>query len=148
MFDCLISLTQLTRLISRTSTTIHSPLSADRISSHRNLSPVPKSVPLSSVWVEWKNTDLAEIGCDRSAQLGDVQGWGASDPRHHATTTICRTCHRRYESAMWRASGLVEPQGAVPTRSPGPSGADAEMGADNATAGGMFGWLGRDAGES
>ena len=54
----------------------------------------------------------------------------------------------RYESAMWRASGLVEPKGAVPSRSPGPSGAEEEMGADNTTAGGMFGWLGRDAGES
>ena len=37
---------------------------------------------------------------------------------------------------------------AVPSRSPGPSGAEEEMGADNTTAGGMFGWLGRDAGES
>ena len=76
--------------------------------------------------------------------LGTRRGW-VIPPRDDVITP---RGHDRYESAMWRASGLVEPQGAVPSRSPGPSGADAEMGADNATAGGMFGWLRRDAGES
>ena len=54
----------------------------------------------------------------------------------------------RYESAMWKASGLDEPEGAGPSHSPGLSGEAEEMQVDNATAGGMFQWLGRNAGES
>ena len=50
----------------------------------------------------------------------------------------------RYESAMWRASGLAEPEEPGPSERPGPSGEVEESEVDNATAGGLFQWLGRE----
>ena len=46
---------------------------------------------------------------------------------------------------MWKASGLAEPEGPGPSERPGPSGEVEESEVDNATAGGLFGWLEREA---
>ena len=54
-----------------------------------------------------------------------------------------------YEAAMWRAAGLEEPGSCLPSAGEaGPSGLNEEddtAEVDNVTAGGLFGWLGRDA---
>ena len=52
----------------------------------------------------------------------------------------------RYESAMWRAAGLEEPdvKGAVGTSRNGATNEVAEADVDNTTAGGFFQYLGRD----
>ena len=52
----------------------------------------------------------------------------------------------RYEAVMWRAAGLEEPDAKGAKGAEGGADADAEMGTevDNLTAGGFFGWMGRE----
>jgi hypothetical protein len=50
----------------------------------------------------------------------------------------------RYEAVMWRAAGLEEPNAKGAKGAEGGADADAEMEVDNLTAGGFFGWMGRE----
>ena len=50
----------------------------------------------------------------------------------------------RYEAAMWRDAGLEEPNAKGAKGAKEGANADAEMEVDNLTAGGFFGWMGRD----
>eukprot|EP00966_Prymnesium_polylepis_P087938 2034488-Prymnesium_polylepis.1 len=51
----------------------------------------------------------------------------------------------RYESAMWRAAGLLEPNSKEAKGARGHAGGeDSEATVDNTTAGGFFQWMGRD----
>ena len=93
------------------------------------------SCPLSSYWLQRVHAP--------GAAHPDRGRWGCGDrPKIPVDEIVTewreQSSQCRYESAMWRAAGLEEPN------AKGAADADAEMEVDNLATGGFFGWMGRE----
>ena len=87
--------------------------------------------------------DDTEQACGRGATVGHQSG--VKIPVDEIVTEWREQSSRgRYEAVMWRAAGLEEPNAKGAKGAEGGADADAEMEVDSLTAGGFFGWMGRE----